>query len=373
MKDKTERTWLEISLSAIGENYRRIKNYIGQNCEVIGVIKADAYGLGADVIGPYLEKCGCRLFAVADMEEALTLRDAGLASPIMTLSPVPAKRVKEAVENGIESIAVGISQARELSGAAEKAGVRIGVHIKADSGLARFGIWIGDDPRAAADEILSIAKLPGLAARSIMTHYTGCGPEGDYFNRMQMKRFSDVCDIVLAERPELKRHEASSHFTMQYPECHHDSVRVASILFGMEGPTEKGPEMLPAVTLKTRIVQIKELPCGVPVGYGPTYYTNKPTKIAIVPIGYADGLRRTIQNKYFFIASGKPAGIIGKISMDYTTLDITGIEINEGDAVTVIGSEGGCSSEVWHMADAYGATVGEVTTVLNKRIPRLYK
>lgn len=373
MKDPMERTWMEVSLTDIAENYKKICDWITPGCGVTAVIKADAYGLGAEAVGKCLEEAGCSRFAVADMEEALKLRNCGMKASVMTLSPIPAERVAVAAEAGIESVAVSLSQAKELSDAAVGAGVKLRVHLKMDSGLARFGIWIGDDPEKAAREAFEICCLPGLEAVGIMTHYTSCPVEDDYFNRCQMKKFSDVYNRLASMGKELPRHEAASDFTVQYPELHKGSVRVASLIFGIEEPMAGGPELKPAVRLKTRIIQIKDLPAGVPVGYGPTFYTRKPTKIAILPIGYADGIRRSLQNNYSFIAGGKPAKIIGKMAMDYTTVDITGIDVKEGDIVTVIGNEGGYSAEVWDMAHACGATVGEIPTVINKRIPRLYK
>ncbi len=368
----TDRAWLEVSLDAIDENYRRIRAY-AQDARIMAVVKANAYGLGAVYLARHLEGLGVDSFAVACMEEAMELRRGGVTGDILTLGPILPHQLAQAAAENIATTIVSTDHARALSDAAAAQGVTLRGHIKLDAGLGRFGLVLEGRVEEAAAEALAIAALPGLRIEGVFTHYTAADlPVGDAFNRHQIALFDRTTQLLRAAGMSFLKHSASSYFTSVYPECHNDCVRVAALLLGLDAPPPHGVACVPSAQLRARIYQIKTLEMGRPVGYGPTVYTLRPTRIAVVPIGYADGLRRSIQNRASLIVNGQFAPIIGKISMDYLTLDVTDIPAEEGDIVTVFGRDGDAVQEMWQMADIYGATVGEVSSVLSPRIPRCY-
>ena len=372
MNNLMSRTWLEIDLDAIEENYRRIKHDIGES-EIMAVVKANAYGLGAPGVSKFLEEIGVRFFAVACLEEALELRQAGIKGEILTLGPILPEQTEAAIENNITTNIIGIEHAEALSSEAVKRGKKMKGHIKLDSGMARFGLVLEGRVDEAVEETLRIAALPGLQVEGVFTHYTDADlPQGDDFNKHQIALFDEATDKLRARGLVFKKHSASSHFTSIYPQCHNDYVRVGSLLLGTDTDLPYGTQSVHATQLKSRIYQIKEVEAGRPVSYGPIAYTMRRTRLAIVPVGYADGLRRTIQNRASLIVNGKFAPIIGKICMDYLMLDVTDIEAEVGDIVTVFGRDGEAKQELWQMAELYGGTMGEVPTVLTPRVPRVY-
>jgi len=373
MKYTRDRAWMEISLDAIEENYRRVCRDIGPGRGVIAVLKANAYGLGARYLARFLEGLGCDFFAVASIQEAIELREAGVKGNIMTLGPVLPQHIKEACEKDIITNIIGLGHAEALSKEAAAQGLTIRGHIKADAGLGRFGLVLDGRVDEAVEEAAYIAGLPGLKAEGVFTHYTAADlPIGDEFNRRQIGLFDEFCQKLDKKVPGLVRHSASSYFTSVYPESHNDYVRIASLLLGIDAPAPRGTVCVPAVQLKSRIYLIKELEAGRPVSYGPIAFTLRKTRVAVVPIGYADGLRRTIQDKASLLVNGQWAPIIGKICMDYLMIDVTGIEAKEGDEVVLIGRSGDKAQEIYDMAKLYGGTVGEVPTVITPRVPRFY-
>ena len=372
MEYNTSRTWLEIDLDAIAENHRRIKADIGES-EIIAVVKADAYGLGAPYISRFLEEIGVGFFAVACLEEAMELRNAGVQGEILTLGPILPMQVETAIDNNIITNIISLDHAEALSAEAVRLGRTMRGHLKLDAGMARFGLILEGRVDTAVEEALHIAALPGLQVEGIFTHYTDADlPLGDTFNKHQIALFDEACDKLRARGLTFKKHSASSHFTSVYPQCHNDYVRVGSLLLGTDTDLPYGTQSVHAVQLKSRIYQIKEVDAGRPVSYGPIAHTLRPSRIAVVPIGYADGLRRTIQNKASLIVNGQFVPLIGKICMDYLMLDVTDIDAKVGDIVTVFGRDGNAVQELWQMAELYGGTMGEVPTVITPRVPRIY-
>ena len=372
MEYNTSRTWLEIDLDAIAENHRRIKADIGRS-EIIAVVKADAYGLGAPYISRFLEEIGVGFFAVACLEEAMELRHAGVKGEILTLGPILPMQVETAIKNNIITNIISLDHAEALSAEAVRLGKTMRGHLKLDAGMSRFGLILEGRMDAAVEEALYIANLPGLQVEGIFTHYTDADlPYGDTFNKHQIALFDEACEKLRARGLTFKKHSASSHFTSVYPQCHNDYVRVGSLLLGTDTDLPYGTQSVHAVQLKSRIYQIKEVDAGRPVSYGPIAHTLRPSRIAVVPIGYADGLRRTIQNKASLIVNGTFVPLIGKICMDYLMLDVTDIDAKVGDVVTVFGRDGNTVQELWQMAELYGGTMGEVPTVITPRVPRIY-
>lgn len=375
MEKQKDRAWLEIDLDCIEQNYHQIKESISKDCEIMAVIKANAYGLGAVTIGKLLEKLNCPYLAVACLEEAMELRESGITTPILTLGPIDPNNVGIAIDHQIEVPAISLSQAEALSQKAELHGKSIKVHIKADAGLSRFGILLKNRIPQAVEEALAIAALPGLEAVGVLTHYTASeDPKGNEFNLAQIALFDEYTMRLEENGLHLKKHSASSAFTALYPQCHNDYVRVAALLLGLQAPMYRGTVTKHSTQFKARIMQIKELEMGTSISYGPTTYTLRHTKIAVIPVGYADGIRRTLSNHGYFLVKGKRAPIIGKITMDYIMLDITDIEgVKEGDIVTIFGEDHGAVFHAYQLADLYPGSVGELVSMIHLRVPRFYQ
>ena len=374
MNTHRDRTWMEVSLDVIADNYEQISLEIGSDCNLMAVLKGNAYGLGAVRIAQLLEELGCPMLSVASWEEAMELRDAKVKTPILLLSPVPAHYAEKAVQENIELVVVSAEQAIALDSAARQKDIRVKVHLKVDVGLTRFGIVVSDNMTAAVTEAASIMNLPNLEVVAVMTHYTALDvPLGEEFNLAQIDLFNSFCAFLRAKGLSFKVHSASTMFTSLYPRCFGDYVRTAALVLGLAEPLSRGIVTKPSAALRSTILQIKEVPLGTPVSYGPNYYTVRHTRLAVVPLGFGDGLRRDITNRTSLMVHGKMAPMIGKMTMDYTMIDITDIpEAKEGDIVTLFGSDGELERTAWDFAHIYPATVSEATSVISSRIPRVY-
>lgn len=374
MDYQRDRSWLEVDLDVIERNYLNIAEKLEGACRIMAVLKADAYGLGALPVARLLERTGCSAFAVATLEEAMELRDGGVAAPLLILGPINPEHTASAIRNGFWLTLVDGRQAEKISDAAQACGKKVSAHIKIDSGLSRLGIVIKNRFAGAVDEMKGILSLPGLEVVGAFTHTSGFnGPDAHALEREELALFAEAVTALRATNPHLKAHCLSSSTLLDFPEYRYDFVRVGILCMGSDPDYSSRFGVSQAVGLKTRIVQVKLLDTGTPVSYGATFVTSRPTKTALVPIGYADGLRRSLSNRGAMIVHGKKAPIIGKICCDYSILDVTDIpEAREGDVVTVFGRDGGEAQYPYDYANLYPASVSEVTATLTSRIPRFY-
>lgn len=365
------RCWLEIDLAALRQNYRIIDSLCTEGCTPIAVVKANAYGLGAVRIARELEFCGCRFFSTADLAEALELRRAGLAAPILLLGPIDPLCVPEAMENDIIVPVVDAGHARLMDAQAEKAGGVLRTHIKLDVGLSRLGIPIPGREDEAEREVRSILSLRHLTNEALMTHISGMmEPEMDYRNVEQLemfRRFGRRFDGM-----GLKMHCESSLLFLSHPEYRMDYVRLTSALLGIQA----GYDVLgvrDVVQLKTRLLQIKRVPKGTSVGYWMTYVAPRDMTIGIAGVGYGDGLIRSLCAGARISVRGRCAEVIGKLSMSFAALDLTDIpDAEPGDEATVFGTAPNVPS-VGDYAALYGGHPCEVITMLRESIPRVYR
>jgi alanine racemase len=374
MQYQQDRTWLEVDLDAIGKNYVDIKKKIAPDCQIIAVVKANAYGLGAVRIARELEALGCPMFSVACLQEAIELRENGISVPILLSGVLNPMHVELAIDNDIEVALVSYHHAKSLSKSAKTSGQRIKGHIKLDVGLSRLGIVVKNRRSEALSEILKIAELDCIDPVAIFTHITSAKlPGAEEFDRGQLELFAQMAIKVYEVGLRLKKHCCSTIPAVRYPEYNFDYIRVAAILFGQLPHTYERFNIKPVVELKTRIWQIKHVEAGTAISYGPIFHTLRRTKMAVVPIGFADGLRRSISNRGSMLIHGKMAPIIGTLSSDYSVLDMTDIpEAKEGDIVTVFGCDNGIEQPEHVYADLYPGTVSEVTSAISSRVPRFY-
>ncbi len=368
----TARAWAQIDLAAMTHNFNIAKS---TGKKVMCVIKANAYGHGAVPCGLHLQKLGADFFAVACLAEAIELRRGGISKPILILGYTPAEYAAELAQHDITQTVYDMESAKALSAEAAKAGVTIDVHVKVDTGMSRIGIYAQDAEAAAsaADEIEHIYGLPGLKVRGVYTHFSVADAmDQTHYTNWQLSNYRAVLEALSVKgiHPEL-RHAGNTAAIMNHPDSHFDMIRAGIMLYGMypDGVHRNGP-LRPVMTLKSRVAQIRELPAGASVSYGRTYETKKPTRMAVITAGYADGHPRRISDDSYDIINGRSFPQIGRICMDMHMLDVTGDDtVKVGDEVSLWGGEGMTAEQV---AERVGTLNYELTCLITPRIARVY-
>ena len=367
-----KRTWADVDLDALTHNYQAIRGHIPAGCRFMGVMKADAYGHGAVPLSHALVELGAEYLAVSNLEEAVQLRRGGLRTPILILGYTPPMYAENMVYLDLLQEVHSLDYARALNDALSGTNFILNVHMKLDTGMTRLGF---SHTLQGLGELAEASKLPHLHPEGIFMHFSVADsrrPEDEAYTRMQYARFTDALEALEAEgvRPAL-RHCCNSGATLLYPEFAMDMVRPGIATYGV-APSPDTKDILdlkPVLRLSTTVSQIREIPAGVDISYGRTFTTKAPTRLAVLPMGYADGLSRRLSNRAEFLIGGQPAPVVGRICMDLCMVDITHIpDVQVGDEVTVIGQELPC--EV--MADRLDTIPYEILCGINKRIPRIY-
>lgn len=372
MEYQKDSAWFEIDLGRIRQNFLNIRSSLPSGTNIIAVIKADAYGLGALPIARTIENLSSPLLAVTSIEEAMHLRKNGIRAPIMLMGPMPVAHLELAIDNNIQMYLVSAQYARQISERAASLGKTAKGHLVVDVGLGRFGIAAKNGLQAAIEEIRSVLALPALQVVAITAHLTGSAMVGGQeLDRYQGELFKSLVLSLKQMDCYIKFHLLSTTPFLHMPEYCFDYIRVGSLFLGLVSVPKLN--IMPAVILKTVICQIRELDRGSLISYGPDFTTLRPTKTAIVPIGYADGLRRSLSNRGHMLIRGQKACIIGKICCDFTILDVTDIPGAEvGDVVTIFGQDGAERQSVSEYAALYPASEAEVTSNFGCRVPRFY-
>ena len=371
-----KRIWAEIDLDAVKYNFFQAKRAVKDGVKICSVIKANAYGHGAVTLARFYEKIGADYFAVSNIEEALELRAGGIKNPILVLAYTDPECARIISENDIEQCVYSPEYARALAAVAEREGVKVKVHIKLDTGMRRLGFLVDDDVNEL-DEALSVCKLPSFITTGVFSHFAHAdgGEVGDAFTDLQAKRF--VRGVRYLEENGVNfsvKHLSNSAAAYEYPEHCFDMVRMGISLCGE--PTSphlrKKLDLKTTMTLRTVVSNIKTVRVGETVGYSRTFTAKRETKIAVVPLGYADGIfRRSSGEGLFFTVDGKPAPLIGRVCMDQTVLDVTDIEgVEIGTPVTIFGK--GSLLSVNEAGDILGTINCEMFTNVSRRVPRVY-
>ena len=383
MKDKyiskRKRFWAEIDMNAAEKNFKIIKSKLGEGTRICCVVKANAYGHGAVYLSKLYEALGADFFAVSNIEEAMQLRNNGIKAPILILGYTPASCASILAENNISQSVFSLSYAKELSKCASADGVCVKIHVKLDSGMGRIGFDCIHDREKMTDSIADVCGMPGLIAEGIFTHFAVAdeGADGREFTRTQHERFMKAISDLSARGVEFQiKHCANSATTFEYPEYHMDMVRVGIVLYGLAPSGKVGgcEELTPVMSLKSVISMIKEIESGDTVSYGCTYRADKRTKIATVPVGYADGFwRSNSENGTQMLIRGQRASIVGRVCMDQLMLDVTSIKgVREGDYITVIGADKGDVITADELAKNNGTIGYEMICSIGERVPRFY-
>ena len=369
-----KRTWAEVSLDNLEHNYRAIKNHIPEGCRFLGVMKADAYGHGAVPLSHALCELGAEYLAVSNLEEAIQLRRGGVRAPMLILGYTPASFADTMVFMDITQEVHSLEYAKELDTALAGTNYILNVHLKLDTGMTRIGFFAYDHERTLP-ELLEVCGLPHLHVEGVFTHFCVAdskAPEDEAFTRTQYARFTAMLDALAAHgiRPEL-RHCASSGATILYPELALDMVRPGIATYG-HAPSEDAEGILdlrPLMTVRTTVAQLREIPAGTSISYGRTYTAERDMRVAVLPIGYADGFFRGLSNRMAVQTAYGPAPQRGRICMDMCMVDLTDLpEVKVGDTVEIFGQ----TQSVDTLAAILDTIPYELTCAVSKRVPRLY-
>lgn len=365
-----DNTQLIIDLDAIGQNIDAVRRKAGT--QVMAIIKADAYGHGAVQVAKLLaEKCS--FFGVSSMLEAMELRQAGIVTPILVLGHTPVSAFPTAIRCGIRPAIFRWEDALALSQASQEAGLVAPFHFAVDTGMSRIGFQATQED---ADLCAQIAALPGLEAEGLFSHFATADCADLTRAKAQAERF-DAFDKMLRSRGvRVKlRHLDNSAGVMNFSQ-HYEMVRSGIVTYGMYPSTEVRPRDLPlrpALQWVSRITHVKTLEPGREVGYGGAFVTKVPTVVATVPVGYADGYRRSLSGKFYVLIRGKRAPILGKVCMDQLMVDVTDIpSASVDDTVVLVGRSGAETITVEQIADAADSFNYEFVCGISRRVPRVY-
>jgi len=359
--------WVEIDLSALRHNYSIARERAGAACTVLGVVKSDAYGHGMIPVARELVRCGAGFFAVSKFWEALELRRNGIELPVLVLMGLEPEDAEEAVRLGIRPALCRLDHARALSEAASRLNMKARLHIKVDTGMGRLGVAC-KDLAAFARELQS---LPGIVLEGLISHMAEADDPDKSYCDYQIKQFTEAIESA-AELGIIFPycHISNSAGTMDLPRAHFHMVRPGIMLYGSSpsgGPIDP-LDLRPVMTFKSKILQLKEVPAGQSIGYGRTFVASQPTRIATIGAGYDDGYFRLLSNRGRVLIRGKRAPVVGRVSMNLITADVTHIpEAAEDDEVVLLGSQGGERITAEEIAGLCGTISYEVYCSIGKQ------
>lgn len=362
---KVHETILEVNLRAIADNLAHYRNQLAPGVRVACMVKASAYGSGAVEVAKTLQDQGVNYLAVAVADEGAELRRAGITTGIMVMNP-ERSAFKTMFENNLEPEVYSFNLLDELIRKAEHYGItNYPVHIKIDTGMHRLGF----DPEDVPELARRLNRHSALIPRSVFSHFVGSdSPRFDDFTRLQIKRFEEATARLQEEfGHHIIRHICNSAGIERFPEAHYDMVRLGLGLYGIDPVTNK--PLNPVFTLRTTILQIRRLAAGETVGYSRKGVLEKDSRIAAIPIGYADGLDRHLGNgRAYCLVNGKKAFYVGNICMDVCMIDVTDIDCNEGDSVEIFGVD----LPVHELSDILGTIPYEIVSTISTRVRRVY-
>ena len=377
MDAQMKRTWAEVDFDKLAHNYHALRGLAPAGTKYLGLVKADAYGHGAVPVAKKLEELGADYLGVACLDEAIEVREAGVKTPILILGCTSSIYAAELVKYNITQACYDLEYAKELSAGAQKAGGTITVHIQCDTGMTRLGFMCHEDTmEKSASEIIEAVKLPGLKAEGIFTHFSDSDGSEEY-TMLQFGRFQDIIQRVRDLGYDFEiRHCANSAATLLYPATYLDMIRPGIVQFG-HFPDAKMDhalcDLVPVLELKSRVATVRDVPANTPVSYGRTNTLTRPSRLAVIPVGYGDGFCRGFSNKLTVLINGKKLPIVGRICMDMCMVDVTDApDVKEGDVAILYGSDGTNDQPVEAGAEIMNTISYELLCVLTKRIPRIY-
>jgi alanine racemase len=363
---------VEIDLDAVSFNVQAFKRHIGPQVEIFAVVKGNAYGHGAAPVAQAALEAGANRLAVHRASEGVELRKAGIEAPILVMGYTPPDDAALITQWHLTPSLITLEFARALSAQASSLGINVPVHIKVDTGMSRFGLL----PDEVLEFLRGLRDLPGIFPEGLFTHFATADWEDASFTHHQLNSFQVILDAARRDGFDLPVcHAANSGAAMRLPETHFNAVRIGIALYGLDPSEQWQPvfEIRPALTLKSIVSRVRELPAGSGVSYGLTYVTRGKTRAALVPVGYGDGYHRSLSNRGCVLIHGQRAPILGRVCMDQFVVDVSAIaDVKQDDEVVLIGKQGNDQIRAEEVAQLAGTINYEVTTSLLPRLPRLY-
>ena len=363
--------WARVDLGVIASNTKALRSVIGSSVELIAVVKANAYGHGAVPVAQACLAAGATRLAVACVDEGIELRRAGITAPILIMGWTPPWDAIRAVAHNLTVTVDGMKLARALSHEAVARSVNQPIHIKIDTGMGRFGLL----PAEAADFVESVHRLPGLWLEGAFTHLARSDEPDAGPSRRQLHVFGRVLDDLAGRGIKFQlRHAANTAAALALAESRLDAVRCGIGLFGLHpsATTRAIVDLKPAMNILARLARVCRLPKGSQIGYGGTHILDRDRLVGLVPLGYADGVPRSLSNRGEVLIGGRRAPIIGRVSMDQISVDVEGLEAKVGDEVVVLGSQGEQNIPAEELAGHAGTIHYEIVTGIPPRLPRVY-
>jgi alanine racemase len=365
-------TYATVDLDAIEHNVRALAAHTTAR-EIFAVVKSNAYGHGAVQVAETALNSGATRLAVGRVDEAWQLRSGGIHAPILVMCYTVPAEAETIVEQNLMATVISLESAEALSHRAVALGRTVGVHVKVDTGMGRFGLLPEGE---VLPYLAALEKLPNLEIEGIFTHFATADSHDKSYAHQQFALFQEILKMVEEAGHSIPvRHAANSAATLDLPETHLDAVRPGIALYGMYPSEEVSREvpLRPALTLKSHVGRVRTLPAGSSVSYGRTFIAKGPTTVANIPVGYGDGYHRALSNKGAVLIGGQKAPIVGRVCMDQFVVNVSHIPgVAEGDEVVLIGSQGDERITPEEVAALAGTINYEVTTGLLQRIPRLF-
>jgi alanine racemase len=361
-----------VDLDALRGNFRQIKKKVGSKVKILCMVKANAYGHGAPAVAAALAAEGSDAFGVATVEEGIELRQAGIRQPIIVLAGFYLEQLDLFVRHDLMPVLHELETLRALEKAVAGRGLSLSIHLEVDTGMARIGFLDSQ----IDDWLPELSKLKALKLESIFSHFADGETVGEKYTENQLKSFLSVTERLRRTTvlPPII-HMAKSAAIITLPESHLAMVRPGLILYGIyPSPSlTKEIRLKPVLSWKTRIVQLKKLPRGSSIGYGRTFTTKRDSLIATLPVGYADGYKRIFSNRASVLVRGERAPVVGRVSMDLTTVDVTDIgKISHGEEVVLLGRQGNGEISADEMAGWSNTISYEILTSIGARVPRIH-
>ncbi|HJV16625.1 MAG TPA: alanine racemase [Bacillales bacterium] len=367
-------TWAEISLDDIKSNFLQFRQHVKQPTKIMAVVKADGYGHGAVEIAKTTNQMGADYLAVALLDEAITLREAGITDPILVLGYTPSRSLKEAINQNITLTVFDHEILDEIILQSSILQKKAPIHLKVDTGMSRIGVITNEDALLLATKAVA-AEYVHL--EGIFTHFSNADSEDSSYTEGQYEKFQSVLAFLEENHIHIPlRHCCNSAATMKFPKMHLDMVRVGVALYGLypDSTLKKLPfQLKQAMSFKSRIAAIKKVAPSTPISYGCTWKPSNESMIATLPLGYADGLSRLLSSRGKVLVHGQKANIAGRVCMDQSMIDITDITgCTVGDEVVIFGENHSSFQSVDEIAELMGTINYEVVCLIGKRVPRVY-
>ncbi|MGB8657135.1 MAG: alanine racemase [Candidatus Zixiibacteriota bacterium] len=369
----TRPAYVEVDLDAIAFNVRQIKKRLGDGVELMTVVKADGYGHGAYQVARVALENGAGSLGVAILEEGIDLREKGIRAPIVNLYPEPPDRAGLVVEYDLEQVITDSRLAGSLSTEAKKRNRLSEVYIEIDTGLGRYGVL----PEDTIELVKKIKRLSNVRLKGVLSQFSTADHRKKDFAFEQLSVFEHTLDELQSFSNHIPiKSIANSGAVLDLPASYFNHVRVGHLLYGLypSSETTKSIRVKPAMSLKSRVMFIKEVDKGTPISYGKTFVTKKKAKIATIPLGYADGYSRRLSNKGEVLIHGKRATVAGRVCMDAFMVDVSHIpNVKVGDEVVVMGKQGKDQITAHDLGQWTGTFAYEIMTRMGKRLPIVYK